>query len=121
MRHLAALLLACSALSSPALSQSAPPRHAGSWEGVIRMTLAPSAGGWMGTVTLPARRIEGRAVDTVRVTGDIVAHELVHYQQDYAPGNTLLRQSLVEGVADFVGELISGRHINPAAQAYRRC
>ncbi len=347
MRHLAALLLACSALSSPALSQSAPPGHAGSWEGVVRtprpsvmrMTLSPSAGGWTATVTLPARRIEGRPVDTVRVTGDsvrlrfagdlrglridgvlgrdgrsvegvaragpntmpfqlarpgspravafaaeaaakfdvshqhpdsarivgedverfwaawdastpatraaalksmyldrgtpglqdftilrigtaeglaeavdrfpgyyrsarastlragtyepqireafrrmealhpesvfpdvyflvgnlstggttsgrglligtevygrtpeapesemapwmravfrgveevphIVAHELVHYQQDYAPGSTLLRQSLVEGVADFVGELISGRHINPAAQAY---
>lgn len=347
MRHLAALLLACSALSSPALSQSAPPGHAGSWEGVIRtprpsvmrVTLARSAGGWTGTVTLPSRRIEGRAVDTVRVAGDtvrlrfagdlrglridgvlgrdrrsvegtaragqntmpfrlarpgtpqavafaaeaaapfdvshqhpdsarivaedvarfwaafdastpatraaalkrmyldrgtpglqdftvlrigtaeglaeavdrfpgyyrsarastlragtyepqiraafrrmeeihpesvfpdvyflvgnlstggttsgrglllgtevygrtpeapademapwmravfrgveevphIVAHELVHYQQDYAPGNTLLRQSLVEGVADFVAELISGRHINPAAQAY---
>ncbi|MEW5929265.1 MAG: hypothetical protein AB1941_17560 [Gemmatimonadota bacterium] len=48
----------------------------------------------------------------------IVAHELVHYQQDYAPGNSLLRQSLNEGVADFVAELISGRHINPAAHAY---
>lgn len=347
MRHLAVLLLACLALSSPARSQSAPRGHAGSWEGVIRtprpsvirVTLAQSAGGWTGTVTLPARRIEGRAVDTVRVAGDsvrlrfagdlrglridgvlgrdgrsvqgvaragqntmpfrlgrpgtpqaaafaaeaaapfdvshphpdsarivaedvarfwaafdastpsdraaalrsmyldrgspglqdftilrigtaeglaeavdrfpgyyrsarasmlragtyepqireafrrmeeihpasvfpdvyflvgnlstggttsgrglligtevygrtpqapegemapwmravfkgveevphIVAHELVHYQQDYAPGSTLLRQSLVEGVADFVGELISGRHINPAAQAY---
>lgn len=347
MRHLAALLLACFALPSPALPQSAPPGQAGSWEGVIRtprpsairVTLASTAGGWTGTVTLPARRIEGRAVDTVRVTGDsvrlrfagdlrglridgvlgrdrrsmqgvaragpntmpfrlarpgspqaaalaaeaaakfdvshqhpdsarivaddvarfwaafdastpatraaalksmyldrgtpglqdftilrigaaeglaeavdrfpgyyrstrastlragtyepqireafrrmeelhpesvfpdvyflvgnlstggttsgrglligtevygrtpeapagemapwmravfrgveevphIVAHELVHYQQDYAPGNTLLRQTLVEGVADFVGELMSGRHTNPAAQAY---
>ncbi|MBV9773083.1 MAG: hypothetical protein JO040_04000 [Gemmatimonadetes bacterium] len=48
----------------------------------------------------------------------IVAHELVHYEQDYAPGNTLLRQSLNEGVADFVGELISGGHINVAARAY---
>lgn len=48
----------------------------------------------------------------------IVAHELVHYQQDYAGGSTLLRQVLVEGVADFVAELISGQHINPAAHAY---
>ena len=80
MRHLAALLLACSALSSPAFAQSAPPGLAGSWEGVmrtprpavIRMTLARSAGGWTGTITLPARRIEGRAVDTVRVAGDTV-------------------------------------------------
>jgi hypothetical protein len=80
VRHLAALLLACFALSSPALPQSAPPGHVGSWEGVmraprpsiIRVTLAQAGGGWTGTVTLPARRIEGRAVDTVRVTGDSV-------------------------------------------------
>ena len=48
----------------------------------------------------------------------IVAHELIHYQQEYADGQTLLRQALVEGVADFVAELISGRHINAAAAEY---
>lgn len=48
----------------------------------------------------------------------IVAHELIHYQQDYAEGETLLRQALVEGVADFIAELISGRHINAAAAEY---
>lgn len=48
----------------------------------------------------------------------IVAHELVHYQQDYAPGQTLLRQAIAEGVADFIAELISGRHINVPAHAY---
>lgn len=55
---------------------------------------------------------------TVEQLPHIVAHELVHYQQDYAPGRSLLRQSLNEGVADFIAELISGRHINPAAHAY---
>lgn len=78
MRRLAALLLACSALASPAASQSASPE--GSWEGVIRtprpavvrLTLARGPGGWTGTVALPARRIEDRAVDTVRVDGDSV-------------------------------------------------
>lgn len=55
---------------------------------------------------------------SVEAIPHIVAHELVHYEQDYAPGNTLLRQSLNEGVADFVAELISGAHINPTAHAY---
>lgn len=41
----------------------------------------------------------------------IVAHELIHYQQNY-DGGTLLTASLKEGSADFIAELISGRHIN---------
>ena len=41
----------------------------------------------------------------------IVSHELIHYQQQYG-ANTLLGRSLREGSADFLGELISGRHIN---------
>ena len=80
MRHLAALLLACSALASPALSQSPSPAPAGSWEGVVRtprpavlrLALARSGAGWTATISLPARRIEDRAVDTVRVDGDSV-------------------------------------------------
>lgn len=41
----------------------------------------------------------------------IVAHELIHFQQDY-DGGTLLAASIKEGSADFIAELISGRHIN---------
>ena len=41
----------------------------------------------------------------------IVAHELIHFQQDY-DGGTLLAASIKEGAADFLAELISGRHIN---------
>ncbi len=41
----------------------------------------------------------------------LVAHELIHYQQKYE-SNTLLSQSLREGSADFMGELISGQQIN---------
>lgn len=63
----------------------------------------------------PWMRANFKGIDAVP---QLVAHELVHYQQDYAPGESLLRQSLNEGVADFVGELISGRNINPVAQAY---
>lgn len=41
----------------------------------------------------------------------IVAHELIHYQQQFG-AETLLGRSLREGSADFLGEMISGRHIN---------
>jgi hypothetical protein len=41
----------------------------------------------------------------------IVAHELVHFQQKY-DGGTLLAACIKEGGADFIAELISGKHIN---------
>lgn len=47
----------------------------------------------------------------------VVAHELIHYQQTGA-GNTLLAQCLHEGSADFVGELISGGQINAHLREY---
>lgn len=49
----------------------------------------------------------------------IVAHELIHFNQNY-PNNdyTLLEQSIMEGAADFVGEIISGKQINQEALTY---
>jgi hypothetical protein len=41
----------------------------------------------------------------------IVAHELIHFQQNY-DGSSLLAASIKEGAADFIAELISGKHIN---------
>jgi hypothetical protein len=41
----------------------------------------------------------------------IVAHELIHFQQKY-DGGSLLAASIKEGSADFLAELISGKHIN---------
>lgn len=41
----------------------------------------------------------------------IVAHEVIHFQQKY-DGGSLLKRSIKEGAADFIGELISGSHIN---------
>jgi len=59
--------------------------------------------GWLGSVLKP--------VDAIP---HIVAHELIHYQQRYpdAEPPTLLAQSIREGSADFLAEMISGRHIN---------
>jgi uncharacterized protein YjaZ len=49
----------------------------------------------------------------------IVAHELIHFNQNYSNNkNTLLEQSIKEGSADFIGELISGKHINEIAFEY---
>ena len=50
----------------------------------------------------------------------IVAHELIHYQQKNGAQlkTTLLYQSIKEGSADFVAELISGGTINPHLHAY---
>jgi uncharacterized protein YjaZ len=46
-----------------------------------------------------------------------VSHELIHFQQHY-PSKPLLEHSFMEGSADFVGELISGRQINNDAHRY---
>jgi hypothetical protein len=50
----------------------------------------------------------------------IVAHELIHYQQRYPRQErpTLLSQSIREGSADFLAELISGAHINTHVHAW---
>ena len=49
----------------------------------------------------------------------IVAHELIHFNQKYPGGRTtLLRQSITEGCADFIAELISGKHLDEKAFKY---
>lgn len=49
----------------------------------------------------------------------IVIHELIHTQQAYDfRENTLLGHSVFEGAADFLGELATGKHINPHLHSY---
>ena len=63
---------------------------------------------WLRQVTKP-----------VDLVPHIVAHELIHYQQKYPAGEqTLLRASIKEGGADFIAELISGKHINTHLHEY---
>jgi hypothetical protein len=47
----------------------------------------------------------------------IVSHELIHFQQHYE-SRKLLERSFMEGTADFIAELIAGKHINNAAHEY---
>lgn len=48
----------------------------------------------------------------------IVAHELIHFQQNETHNPTLLMQSIHEGAADFLGELICGYGTNKTAVEY---
>lgn len=63
---------------------------------------------WEKAVTQPAEQLPY-----------LVAHELIHAQQRFRlliP--TLLAQSVKEGSADFIAELIAGGHANPALHRY---
>ena len=48
----------------------------------------------------------------------IVVHELIHFQQKSQWKRSLLAQSIREGSADFLTELVSGRHINQKVHAF---
>ncbi len=61
---------------------------------------------WLKTVIKPVEEVP-----------HIVAHELIHFQQNY-DGGSLLAASIKEGSADFIAELISGRHINQHVHDY---
>jgi hypothetical protein len=61
---------------------------------------------WLRTVLKPASAVP-----------HIAAHELIHFQQNY-DGGTLLAACIKEGSADFLAELISGKHINGYVHEY---
>jgi len=48
----------------------------------------------------------------------LIAHELIHYQQNISGKEMLLKWCLMEGGADFIGELISGESINQFSYKY---
>lgn len=48
----------------------------------------------------------------IELVNQVVIHELVHFQQNYAKDNTLLAQCIKEGAADFICELVTGSHAN---------
>ncbi len=48
----------------------------------------------------------------------LVAHELIHFQQNIKGDGSLLKNTLMEGGADFISEMISGENINTGAFRY---
>lgn len=75
--------------------------------GLTSVTPKEELGKWLNDVLKPIAYIPG-----------VVAHELIHYQQNFSPNNTLLGQSLEEGTADFFGQMISHRNINEHIYEY---
>jgi Predicted Zn-dependent protease (DUF2268) len=72
------------------------------------------------TTNTPTEELDNWLLTVIKPVNEvphIVAHELIHFQQDY-DGGTLLAASIKEGAADFLAELISGRHINQHVHAF---
>ncbi len=63
-------------------------------------------------------RLLATALNPIEEVPPTVAHESIHYNQNYSEAKTLLRQSIKEGAADFLGEMIAGELMNPARQVY---
>lgn len=48
----------------------------------------------------------------------LVVHEMIHFQQNNKGGETLLKQAVTEGGADFIAEFVSGERMNVKAFQY---
>ncbi len=58
-------------------------------------------------------------ISTFKNLPHTVAHELIHFQQSgMASDTTLLKSAIEEGMADFIGELISGKSANEKLLIY---
>lgn len=55
---------------------------------------------------------------SIDLLDDVVAHELIHFQQNYTKDNSLLARCIKEGAADFLGEMIAGSHLNKEMYVY---
>jgi Predicted Zn-dependent protease (DUF2268) len=64
---------------------------------------------------------EKRNISTFQRLPNTVAHELIHYEQyGMASDTTLLAAAIKEGMADFIGELISGKFNNDRLLVYAK-
>lgn len=71
-----------------------------------------------GTISDQGLLIGSEKLKSLDGLNGLVSHELIHFQQNFSKTYNLLNQSIKEGSADFLGELISGEHINMTAFAY---
>jgi uncharacterized protein YjaZ len=72
-----------------------------------------------GGLSIPSMQIIGTEMNSPENIPFIVAHELVHAQQNIPyKYKILLEQCIIEGSADFIGELISGKVSSRAAYEY---
>jgi tetratricopeptide (TPR) repeat protein len=70
-----------------------------------------------GSSTVPLNELSARQrtrLNDVKFLPNLLAHELIHYQQDGMKSDTTtLKYVILEGMADFIGEVISGNTANP--------
>ena len=71
-----------------------------------------------GTISENGLLVGVELLEDVDALHGLVAHELIHFQQQVKGEPNLLTQSIIEGSADFIGELISGVHVNLEAFEY---
>jgi len=71
-----------------------------------------------GTVSENGLLIGSEKLKNLNGLNALISHELIHYQQRTSGDNNLLKQVIREGSADFLGELISGEHINSISFNY---
>lgn len=82
-------------------------------------TTSPEVGVILGLETTCENRTHSELPPDVRLT-TILAHELIHTQQRGFAGATVLAESLTEGVAEFIGELVSGHTVNGHLMAWTK-
>ncbi len=81
--------------------------------GIDQACMSPSAD------TTELSNWEKANISTFKNLPYTVAHELIHFQQDgMASDTTLLKAAIKEGMADFIGELISGKSANESLLVY---
>jgi len=65
-----------------------------------------------GTITDNGLLIGSEMLENLDGLTGLASHELIHFQQKIEGKDNLLKQAILEGSADFIGEMISGDHIN---------
>ena len=71
-----------------------------------------------GTVSENGLLIGSELLEDLNSLDGLIAHELIHFQQTVGGPNTLLQQTIKEGSADFIGELVSGLLLSKPQREY---
>lgn len=72
-----------------------------------------------GTVSENGLLIGAEMLTSLEDLPELVIHESIHFQQKFPQGKTnLLQQSIIEGAADFIAELVTGNKGNLEANEY---
>ncbi|MEO0573366.1 MAG: DUF2268 domain-containing putative Zn-dependent protease [Bacteroidota bacterium] len=71
-----------------------------------------------GTASENGLLIGSELLENLNSLDGLIAHEFIHFQQVTEGPNTLLQQTIKEGSADFIGELVSGLLLSKEQKKY---